>query len=48
MEVGLFQEDLISVLFIYKEHCNLSLIRLVQGHDAKGCWNNSLSFVLRK
>lgn len=48
MEVGSFQEDLINVLFIYKEQCNLSLIRLVQGHDAKGGWNNSQSFVLRK
>lgn len=48
MEVGLFQGDLINVLFINKEQCDLSLIRLVQGHDAKGCWNNSQSSVLRK
>lgn len=47
VEVGLFQ-DLINVLFINKDQCNLSLIRLVQGPDAKGCWNNSQSFVLRK
>lgn len=48
IEVGLFQGDLINVLFINKEQCDLSLIRLVQGHDAKGCWNNSQSSVLRK
>nr|BAE88703.1 unnamed protein product [Macaca fascicularis] len=46
--MGLFQEDLINVLFINKKQCNLSFIRLMQGRDAKGCWNNSHSFVLKE
>uniref|UniRef100_A0A2K6MY17 Uncharacterized protein n=2 Tax=Rhinopithecus TaxID=542827 RepID=A0A2K6MY17_RHIBE len=45
--MGLFQEDFINVLFINKKQCNLSFIRLMQGRDAKGCWKNKLSTVLK-
>lgn len=48
IEVELFPGGLINVLFISKEQHNLSLIRLVHGHDANGCWKNSQSSVLRK
>lgn len=48
IEVRLFQGALINVLCINKKQRNLSPIRLVHGHDAKGGCNNSQSSVLRK
>lgn len=47
MEAGLLQGDLINVRSPTKSSVTF-LIRLLQGHDAKGSWNNSQSFVLRK